>query len=951
MFSSHFSKDPKEIKALHNIKNELSKISIRRENQYLDEFPIQSFYEQYKRNFPGKLDYYLYIFKDPLRTDVSYDNFKDIIISKDIEIVKSYVYNDFMNTTMTIQISDKTSEDEAFIKYPIFFSGSTQSFIAESVKRLNDLSVNLIELEEKLQSMKIVFENIFKKFSLNLDSQLHNVTNKNYKAVFNKLRKYNLATINRIIRSKNITSINSLVKIITKQIDELVEISELKMRFSEIDELYLNKLKSILQKIISIVGDSAIYNNQTGLTYKQIISFYEKKFGQKLNMSQEKSNFNELYRLEERLISEKKNINKEYLARFKNKLEKKDSLIHNIKRSAGNEFLSKKREISVLLKTITGYKSAFKIVLDIKQKSIDKILKRISALRQKLGLSAILGDSLFNNKFTNYIKTSNIKPDNNKYIENIFRSNIAPTTPLIVNKNIVIVESNENKNIKSRRSTRINREKLLQNKDQIGYLLEYKGLFEDTISKLSDDDFNILFNDIFKITDIKSKYKYLFEKGIIPDRVYYYIKYEYLHKKSGFLKSVGFKSKVQTSPNQFSQPSRFRQNGGFVGLETVAFAFGSIVTIIMIAMNIFYKILNLYVKFLLSKCSGESVSTFDSIKAFISSQFKDYLITFLVFSIEFIFGTMFFFIPTSMIKIILRTYCDFIISVYKSTNQDKSKIYRIFESIYLSFGPYYYRYTKTQEYKNAQNAIKNVPYSKQIMSSINEFKKSTSYTISCLTKGKISLSNQAKLENIKIKNVRTNDLYPVYELIYDLGFLDGDEDNLIFKVKKILIEEIQENMLKLFGEIDWIKMVNKYIEYNQNLVNHNDQQRYLELASSGNYIKLLPLFKHVFFIKVLEKSPERNYSNKKIYGLIAVDTIFSKEVFINFNNSMEKKKNAKNAQNAQNMRNSKNNSDLEKSICDKLELGANPTDADANRKSNIQSFLQFLKEWSMKRMS
>ena len=208
---------------------------------------------------------------------------------------------------------------------------------------------------------------------------------------------------------------------------------------------------------------------------------------------------------------------------------------------------------------------------------------------------------------------------------------------------------------------------------------------------------------ILSISSTSDKYKYLVLKQYLDENIYKYIKHKFLGIKESVKSrfTMFFKKDTNTSPNRYINKDKrlILQQGGFIGLEISLLSVGTVIAIVMICMNIFYKIMSAYLKYLYNMCYDKSITRLKSIKMYLSSEFRHYLIAFLLFIIEFMTGVIFFFVPPVLIIGILKYYTDFIIFIYKKqTNKSKSKIYRIFESVFLSCGPYYYRYFNSKEY-------------------------------------------------------------------------------------------------------------------------------------------------------------------------------------------------------------------------------------------------------------
>jgi hypothetical protein len=822
---------------------------------YQKEFPLKDYYEKYLSSHK-KQEYSLYIFSNPIITQSNFDEFYEIGINNSVDALSPYVYNDFMNTLVSIRKNNKPNTNNLpYIKYPIFFSGKTDSYVAQVIDRLNNLIIDLKNIDKKLTKLKIILKQLTKN-NYTLKKEINNLSDKEYKSIFNNLRRINKKIINGNLSINNHLSINKLQLKLNTDINKsfvsianLISINNLHKLFNKFDNSYIIKLRSLLKNIKNIIQHNNrslnnIYKNKSGVSYRLILKYFERLIGQKLNKSIQLSNFNELSKLENKLINTKKNMNKNLVGIIK-KQQKRSTLIHNIKKLSGENYNKKKREIKIITITINQLKEIFQTVqYNLKKIKINNIVKRLIRLREKLGLPYILENSELPEKYK-FEETNN-----NKYVSTLSSINVNQ------------------------------KENTMKSVNQIGYLLLYEGLFKEIYDKLNDEDIG----QILSIKSISDKYKYLVLKKNLDESIYKHIKHKLLDKKG--YKSL-FKKIVSTSPNNYKEKKNLLQYGGFLGLEISLLSATTIIAIVMISMNIFYKVSSAYIKYLYNKCSDKTITSLKSIKIYVSSEFRYYLIVFLLFMIEFMVGSIFFFIPHFLVICILKYYSDFIVFIYKKqTNKSKSKIYRIFESIYLSCGPYYYRYLNSKEYKNEQLLLKDVPYSKQIKMSINTEYKTFKNTIHCIIQKKRSSENKMILNNFD-KNKQQ-----IYQLIYDLGFLDDNE--IIKNIKRNLLKEMEEIVLKdksQSNKINWSNAIKNQISLLGTSISEDEKKSYIEIDLSPNQelIKLLPLFKYIFFIQLLD--PNGNYTDKKIYGIIVIDRLFANEVFIKYNNNMEKNKN------------------------------------------------------------
>ena len=875
------------------------------EKHHKKEFPLKDYYQEYLSS-NEKQEYSLYIFNDPITTKNDFDKLVGININPCVDDLSPYLYNDFMNTLITIRKENKPNKGKPYIKYPIFFSGKIDSYVSEVIDRLNNLTLDLRNINKKLNKLKIILKKLIKGNS-GLLSSMNELSDKNYKSLFNKLRKKNKTFIES---KKNINSLESeLNQNITNSyisINKLLNINELHNKFNNFDDLYIKKLIELVKNIETIIMETGkslnnIYNNKSKISYNIIIKYFKRLIGQKLNKSIQLSNFNEISKLENRLIYTKQNMNKS-LKSISNKQKERSILINNIKESSQNNFNERKREIIKITIIIENLKKTFQQVYSsVKRVNINNILKRLIRLREKLGLPHVLENSELPETYK-FEETNN-----NKYVSEILKYN----------------SQNRSQNITPNEHKIINNGNTLKNINQIGYLTKYNGLFDVIYNKLTSKDIN----KILSITSISDKYKYLVSKKYLHESIYKYIKHTFLliPQSVRSIKSIfSFSKKISNiSPEIYDKMikntnSLILQQGGFIGLEISLLSATSVIAIIMICMNIFYKIINAYITYLYNRCSDKSITRLKSIKMYVSSEFRHYLIAFLLFMIEFMVGSIFFFIPPILIITILKYYSDFIIYIYKKkTNTSKSKIYRIFESLYLSSGPYYYRYLNSNEYKNEQEKLKNVPYTKQIKNSINIEIRKFSNTLHCI----IPIIKKSSENEIVLRDFNKNTQL-IYQLVYDLGFLDDNE--IIRNIKINLLEELKKSKINL------LSMVENQISKLGDSINEDEKNLYRKIASSSNsdLITLLPLFQYIFFVQLLD--PFGNYTDKKIYGIIVIDRLFANKVFIKYNNDMVKKQNNIKSDNTL-LTSEKINKIIEKCNVD-----------NKNNKNSIKSFLNFL---------
>ena len=866
---------------------------------YQKEFPLIDYYQTYLSSH-GKQEYSLYIFSDYVITQSDFDKMTCVGVNPDIDSLTPYVYNDFMNTLFSIRKNNKPNTGNKYIKYPIFFSGKIDSYVSEVIDRLNHLKQDLEKIDSNLKKLKFILKKIIKNknktTTANLGKIINNLSDENYKSIFNKLRKQNKSFVTYNIDINGLSlklkdSINSS----RVNISELLNINKLHNLFTKFDDSYIIKLRSLLDKIKDIIGIETlnnIYNNKSKVSYGTLLKYFERLIGQKLDKSVQLSNFNELSKLENKLVSSK-NMDKN-LDHIKKKIQERSVLIHNIKRLSGQNYVNKKREIKIITTTINQLKETFQSAFYKSKKiKINNILQRLIKLREKLGLPSVLEN-------TELPETYNFKEtNNNKYVSELLSSNVN-------SKNSEIIDNTKNK---------------LSKNNQIGFLLKYNGLFDKIYKKLTDEDIH----QILLITDKSEKYKYLVLKQYLDENIYKYIKHKFLGIKKGTKHIFNFFKETNTSPDTYINENYrlILQKGGFIGLEISLLSAGTVIAIVMICMNMFYKMMSAYLKYLYNMCYDKSITRLKSIKMYLSSEFRHYLIAFLLFTIEFMVGSIFFFFPHVLVIGILKYYTDFIIFIYKKqTNKSKSKIYRIFESVFLSCGPYYYRYFNSKEYLNQQEQLKNVPYITQIKNMVVIEIQTFKNTIKCMMP-----KNTKSFRNNNVFNNLDNNAQQIYQLVYDLGFLDSNE--LIMKIKKISINEIEK--LDLFKSMNWSSIVEKQIELLGDSISIEEKTFYRTIVSNPNpeLIKLLPLFRYIFFVQLLDQTG--NYTDKKIYGIIVIDRLFSKEVFIKYNSDMEKKNNLNNYN--KNKSNSSSNQAKLNSILDKC---------NSSNRSNIQSFLQFL---------
>ena len=644
------------------------------EQNFFSLFPIKEyekkFFEQYPnyRQFSKENIYNIEVLSSPKEYTELVPNLSQI---SDIDIISTFVETDLSAFLASHRSSvNMTTNHNLNKKYPMSSWGAT-----EDISRI--LFNQLMEDEESLASLELDIAEVKSKIS--------------------ELEKFHkLQASNEGEYSHNYSKMKSKMNR-----EDLKEFDEYLKQLSEEKQETLDQLANI-QQIGSLQNE--VYNlrnkkEQTSSRIKNLVEKQGKRFSslaKNPNSSTLKSDieFNQLS-----LDGSRKEYDivlNEYREKYKNLISKKEKFPLPIPLNVsvnGNQIIVKKTTENRMIEELKGNKENVKNALNTIE-----LLKRKHALSKNVinRTTSQKGDLTGLNIAYQKYKSKKDEYDRKiaEYKEKQFY--FAPYLVLDSNNqnNLKIKEGLEkmqkskgawnNKNV----SQFTQESKLYTFNQRLDYLLKKRLINKDDLQKMKAVP-------IKKKENEKFAYKVLRDKKTITQGQYNVIKKEFGLQKKGLF------------------------YGGFIETAIIGSYFvASIIAIIMIIFNIFYKVLSIYMSFLMMRCQKNMlvIESQEVFKLFIEEQYENLFFSFLFIISEVIIGSIFFFAPISLVRSVVNLLITLVykptqMTVKSKTNVSKSIGSRIASALKVVLNPkpaisYVYKLMTTKSDESLGQSLK-----------------------------------------------------------------------------------------------------------------------------------------------------------------------------------------------------------------------------------------------------